>query len=249
MLSSSDYQRGYPYKIKKYFKNRGSVKSITKIDNNSLRHGEKLSWWDKAHRIPKSISIYYHGELVRCTKWYVNGNQKYFFNSNKNSRYETGYYSNMSIKFTKHYKLVNNKWVKDGLWEGFYKNGNKQYSEWYHNNVLDGQATYYYYNGNIKAIKRYNNGIIDDSKCYGLYSFLRENGESSDDADNSDSSSSSSNFWDSVKNDNVESEENNDVDEYIETERIFEEIEEEEENDDSELQRMLLESYYNLKTI
>ena len=236
----------YPFKIKKYFKKNSSVRSITTIDENGLRHGQKLSWWDKAHRIPKTISIYNRGKLIRSTKWHLNGNLYYTLNTINSKLIETGYYSNGNIKFNKQYKYIDDVWMKDGSWNGYYKNGNKQYSEMYKNNQLNGDVTYYYYNGNPKAIKEYRNGEIVNNKCYGLYSFIREQVEQEEDTQSL--SSSSSNFWEDLKEtvDNDKSDVD-ELDEYVETEKIFEEIEEQ--SDEDELQKILLESYTNFKTI
>ncbi len=247
-------------KLFKLFKDQHHIKSITQYDKDKRRHGRKISWWDKNHKYPKTLSIYHHGTILRSTKWYLNGNIKVSINTIGSKKTEVGYYSNGLMKFNK--QFINNK--KYGVWNGFYKNGHRQYTEKYENDILTGQAIYNYYNGNIKAIIDYDDGKEINREAFGLYSFLREDIDDNKSESSSSSKTSSSNFWDinNSQNEyednlssNSQNSQNSDLENYLQTEKIFEELDEEEalnnslDNEDEQLQNLLLQSYNNFKTI
>ena len=61
------------------------------------------------------------------------------------------YYPDGSIQEKINYK----EGKKNGIAQGWFKNGNPWYTEYYYNDLLDGLQTIYYYNGNLKSETKY----------------------------------------------------------------------------------------------
>lgn len=207
-----------------------SLKQITHYKDNE-KHGEEKSWWDKHHRLPKKYSIYNNGKLIRTTEWYQSGQIKYTMNISNNKKVEIGFYNNGIQKFYKCYVSFNDdskidKWMKHGLWKGYYENSNVKYTENYVFDSLNGDSYYYHPDGNLKKIidfsknKVINNnqyGIIkDDNSCY--YGF--NNSPLKSKSINDNCLNTDIGYFGFLENDELDSE----LEEYIRTEKIFDEI-------------------------
>ncbi len=164
----SSSRRVSPYKVVKHFSDNTHVRSITRYDVNHQRHGQKMSWWDKNHRIPKTLSTYEHGTLVNCTKWNLNGSLSYTLYITNKKRIINSYYRNGNARFIKEYLFIENRWVLHGVSTGFYKNKNRMYIEYYDKGNMDRLCMYFYYNGKIKSVSQYVSGKLMGKKTYDI---------------------------------------------------------------------------------
>jgi hypothetical protein len=145
----------YSRNIKTLFKRSQTVKSVKHIDMSGELHGEQREWWDRHHLFPKEISVYDHGILVRSTKWYLNGQLESSVVVIGRTKREIGFYSSGTQKYKKTYLLhteenlsVNKKWLRHGIWYGYYRNGFKYYAEKYNFSSLLSRIRFFP-NGNV----------------------------------------------------------------------------------------------------
>ena len=157
----------YYRNTKSFFSNSKILKSIKHVDLEGQLHGEQKSWWDRNHYYPKELSVYYHGNLLRSTTWYLTGQINTNINISNREKKVISFYTSGKIKFNKNYRFYKGDWLRDGNWTGYYSNGKLYYNEKYILDRLMFQNRYY------------SNGILITKKP-------------NDDSENSDDSESSS---------------------------------------------------------
>jgi hypothetical protein len=148
-------------------------------------------------------------------------------NTLDNNKVEIGYYSNNTHKFLKNYINLNGDWLKNGQWTGYFNNGNLKYKENYILGNLNGDCLYYKYNGSLSYTLKYNNGLYVDTILGDLKPF--GNLEPFGDLESINKIQNTSFDFDNNFNDNDNSDYYNlsdEIAEYIETEKIFDSLEE-----------------------
>ena len=138
----------YSRNTKTLFKKSKSVKSIKHVDLSGELHGEQREWWDRHHLFPRELSIYEHGQLVRSTKWYLNGQLESSILVFGLTKKEIGFYSSGMQKYKKTYMFHNKQWLRHGIWYGYYSNGFKHYAEKYNFSSVLSQIRFLS-NGNV----------------------------------------------------------------------------------------------------
>ena len=218
-------------RVDTYFKHPGLPESVVRYDEVRHLHGTQQSWWDRWHQQPKEYATYRHGICLHKTTFYPNGQVRSNMYIQDMIKTECGFYSNSRRRYIKTWRWnqIQHMWERDGIWTGWYKNGNTTYVEEYKDHeLISDTAKYWQYNG-IQRTPRVvpKHPHITIRKC-----------KSNDDIGTSDMSFDTGNKVTvrdiSSKEDSTQSEtsyltredpeDTDDLDDILETERILSEI-------------------------